>query len=103
MQDRTAEHLNREIRSESRQASSGGSGAREDGGEDQENRDPSAGATGNQYKRKEKRLPPTAPNGARRNQVTMTQKLKYRMLDEEEDDALNPMETEVGATKDEYD
>jgi hypothetical protein len=48
-------------------------------------------------------LPPTAPNGARRNQVTMTQKVKYRMLDEEEDDDLNPMETEVGATKDEYD
>jgi hypothetical protein len=35
--------------------------------------------------------------------VAMTQKVKYRMLDEEEDDALNPMETEVGATKDEYD
>jgi hypothetical protein len=34
LQDRTAEHLNRDIRSESRQASSGGSGAREDGGED---------------------------------------------------------------------
>ena len=34
LQDRTAEHLNRDIRSESRQASSGGSGAREEGGED---------------------------------------------------------------------
>jgi hypothetical protein len=35
LQDRTAEHLNREIRSESRPGSSGGgSGAREEGGED---------------------------------------------------------------------
>jgi hypothetical protein len=35
LQDRTAEHLNRDIRSESRLGSSGGgSGAREDGGED---------------------------------------------------------------------
>jgi len=52
----------------------------------------------NQFKRKEKRLPPTAPNGARRNQVVMTQKVKYRMLDDDEDDEINPMETEAGAT-----
>ena len=53
-------------------------------------------------KRKEANLPPTATNGARMNHMVLTQKVKYRMLDEE-DDEINPMETDAGATlNDEY-
>ena len=33
----------------------------------------------------------------------MTQKVKYRMLDDDDEDEINPMETEAGATmKEEY-
>jgi hypothetical protein len=57
----------------------------------------------NQYKRKDSKLPPTAPSGIRRNLVVMTQKVKYRMLDDDDEDEINPMETEAGATmKEEY-
>ena len=36
------------------------------------------------------------------NHMVLTQKVKYRMLDEE-DDEINPMETDAGATlNDEY-
>jgi len=39
----------------------------------------------------------------RRNLVVMTQKVKYRMLDDDDEDEINPMETEAGATmKEEY-